>query len=75
MLQECFHNPDMELYQNHTLDHMSTLWENWRSNLNVKNVKPCKTRADALKNVPGGMDCKDWEWLVTNKFLDKKFLV
>lgn len=54
---------------------MSTLWSAWRSRLYTVYVKPCKTRIDALKNIPPVMNKEDWEWLVTNRYLTEKFLV
>ncbi|XP_044510473.1 uncharacterized protein LOC123228997 [Mangifera indica] len=51
---------------------MNTLWVNWRSCLNAKYVKPCKTVAEALKNKPEGMEKEDWEWL-TKHFFTKDF--
>lgn len=65
----------MELFREHTLDHMGALWTAWRSSLNAKYVKNCKTKAEVLKNVPEEMDAKDWEWLVSNKFLSEEFQV
>lgn len=64
----------MELYRDYTLEHMNTLWVNWRSCLNAKYVKPCKTVAEALKNKPEGMEKEDWEWL-TKHFFTKDFQV
>ncbi|XP_073306719.1 uncharacterized protein [Primulina huaijiensis] len=73
MLQECFFSPSIELYREHTLEHMGALWTAWRSSLNVDYVRPCKTKAEVLKNVPQGFNSKEWDWLVTNKFLTDEF--
>ncbi|KAG6500940.1 hypothetical protein ZIOFF_040802 [Zingiber officinale] len=73
VLQECFFNSNIELYREHTLEHMSALWTAWKSSLNVNYVRPCKTKAEVLKNVPQGFNAKEWEWLVTNKFLTDEF--
>ena len=54
---------------------MGALWTCWRSSLNVKYVRPCKTKTEALKNVPHGITAQDWEWLVINKFLTEQFQV
>lgn len=75
MLQECFFNPSIELYREHTLEHMGALWAAWRSSLNVDYVRPCKTKGEVIKNVPQGFNANDWEWLVTNKFLTDEFQV
>ena len=75
LLQECFYHPNLELYREQTLEHMGGLWTAWRSSLNINYVRPCKTKIEALKNVPQGMDVKDWEWLVTKKFLTEEFQV
>ncbi|XP_057796375.1 uncharacterized protein LOC131012436 isoform X2 [Salvia miltiorrhiza] len=72
-VKECFSNPNIELYREHTLEHMSVLWGAWRSKLYADHVKPYKNKINALKKVPRGMNDKDWEWLVTNKFLTKEF--
>ncbi|XP_073048428.1 uncharacterized protein [Primulina eburnea] len=52
---------------------MGDLWTAWRSSLNVDYVRPCKTKAEVLKNVPKGFNAKEWDWLVTNKFLTDEF--
>ncbi|XP_073315707.1 uncharacterized protein [Primulina huaijiensis] len=72
-VKECFFSPSIELYREHTLEHMGALWTAWRSSLNVDYVRPCKTKAEVLKNVPQGFNAKEWDWLVTNKFLTDEF--
>nr|GMD54306.1 uncharacterized protein LOC110657485 [Ipomoea batatas] len=72
-VKECFDNPNIELYRDDTLEHLCTLWTNWRSLLNVKFVRPYKSKVEALKNVPSGVNVEDWKWLVTNKFMTEKF--
>nr|GLL16865.1 uncharacterized protein LOC110673961 [Ipomoea trifida] len=72
-VKECFDNPNIELYRDDTLEHLCTLWTNWRSLLNVKFVRPDKSKVEALKNVPSGVNVEDWKWLVTNKFMTEKF--
>ncbi|XP_073051570.1 uncharacterized protein [Primulina eburnea] len=72
-VKECFFSPNIELYREHTLEHMGALWTAWRSSLNVDYVRPCKTKAEVLKNVPQGFNAKEWDWLVTNKFLTDEF--
>nr|GMC91208.1 uncharacterized protein LOC109183344 [Ipomoea batatas] len=72
-VKECFDNPNIELYCDDTLEHMCTLWTNWRSLLNVKFVRPCKSKIEALKSAPPGVNVEDWKWLVTNKFMTEKF--
>ncbi|XP_052184492.1 uncharacterized protein LOC127796400 isoform X3 [Diospyros lotus] len=72
-IKEKFENPDIELYRDHTLEHMNVLWSNWRSSLNTMYVKPCKTVAEALKNKPQSMDKEDWEWLLIKHFLTEDF--
>ncbi|KAH6780959.1 hypothetical protein C2S52_012196 [Perilla frutescens var. hirtella] len=73
VLKECFSHPDIELFREHTLEHMGALWTAWRSSLNARYVKNCKNKTEILKNVPDGMSAKDWEWLVTNKFLTDEY--
>ncbi|XP_073288427.1 uncharacterized protein, partial [Primulina huaijiensis] len=72
-VKECFFSHSIELYREHTLEHMGALWTAWRSSLNVDYVRPCKTKAEVLKNVPQGFNAKEWDWLVTNKFLTDEF--
>ncbi|KAK9100472.1 hypothetical protein Scep_023902 [Stephania cephalantha] len=72
-VKECLYNSDIEAYNDATIKHMGSLWEKWRSKLNVDYVRPCKSREEAVRNVPEDMDPHDWEWLVNNKYLTAKF--
>ncbi|KAH0765098.1 hypothetical protein KY285_000969 [Solanum tuberosum] len=57
--------------RDNVLQHMRKLWNNWRGSLH-KNVKS-KSLHKVLKDVPMGVDKSDWEWLVKEHFLSKKF--
>ncbi|CAH9125367.1 unnamed protein product [Cuscuta epithymum] len=72
-VKECFHNPNIDLYREETLENMCTLWTAWRSVLNVNFVKPCNSLGEAIENVPKGVVAEDWEWLVTKKFMTAEF--
>lgn len=43
-VKECFSNPNIELYREHTLDHMGALWTTWRSSLNAMYVINAKLK-------------------------------
>ncbi|CAH9105716.1 unnamed protein product [Cuscuta epithymum] len=73
-VKECFHNPNIDLYRDETLEHMHSLWTAWRSSLNVNFVKPCKNISEATNNVPKGVLGEDWKWLVHKKFMTEEFL-
>ncbi|MCD7459550.1 hypothetical protein HAX54_041246 [Datura stramonium] len=66
-----FVSEDMNDHNEHDLQHIRRLWNNWRGSFH-KNMKS-KPFHDALKNVPKGVDTSDWEWLVKEHFLSAKF--
>ncbi|KAH0724859.1 hypothetical protein KY284_000724 [Solanum tuberosum] len=68
---EKFDSDDMIGHRDHVLKHMRRLWNNWRGSLHM-NVKS-KPLREVLKKVPEGVDKSDWEWLVKEHFLSKKF--
>lgn len=45
----------------HILGWMKELWNKWRGYLHSKYVKD-KSIQQSLKNVPKGVDKKEWEW-------------
>ncbi|KAK9158644.1 hypothetical protein Scep_005218 [Stephania cephalantha] len=63
-VKECFYNSDIETYEDTTIKHMGSLWEKWRSKLNLDYVRLCKSRDEVVRNVPEDVDPHDWEWLV-----------
>ncbi|KAH0660474.1 hypothetical protein KY289_029222 [Solanum tuberosum] len=68
---EKFDSDDMIGHRDHVLKHMRRLWNNWKGSLHM-NVKS-KPLREVLKDVPEGVDKSDWEWLVKEHFLSKKF--
>jgi hypothetical protein len=70
---EKFMSDDIELYRQHTLDHMKELWAKWRARLHTDYVKTCETLEEAATNVPPGVNEIDWEWLVLEHFSCEKF--
>uniref|UniRef100_M1DDV9 Transposon protein, CACTA, En/Spm sub-class n=1 Tax=Solanum tuberosum TaxID=4113 RepID=M1DDV9_SOLTU len=68
---EKFDSDDMNGHRYHVLKHMRRLWNNWRGSLHMNaKSKPLK---ELLKDVPQGVDMSDWECLVKEHFLTKKF--
>ncbi|CAI0400370.1 unnamed protein product [Linum tenue] len=72
-VKEKFTNPEMEAYRGHIFKKMVKAWTNYRSDLNLKYVKPCQSLEDAIENVPCGIQKDDWEWLVTEHYLTEEF--
>ncbi|KAH0728694.1 hypothetical protein KY284_004559 [Solanum tuberosum] len=70
-ITEKFDSDDMIGHRDHVLKHMRRLWNNWRGSLHM-NLKS-KPLREVLKDVPEGVDKSDWEWLVKEHFLSKKF--
>ncbi|XP_049399775.1 uncharacterized protein LOC125863826 [Solanum stenotomum] len=70
-LLEKFDYDNMNDQRDNVLQHMRKLWNNWRGSLH-KNMKS-KSLHEVLKDVPIGVDKSDWEWLVKEHFLSKKF--
>ncbi|KAH0664072.1 hypothetical protein KY284_029003 [Solanum tuberosum] len=68
---EKFDSDDMIGHRDHVLKHIRRLWNNWKGSLHM-NVKS-KPLREVLKDVPEGVDKSDWEWLVKEHFLSKKF--
>ncbi|XP_033512941.1 uncharacterized protein [Nicotiana tomentosiformis] len=62
----------MDIHRNHILGWMKELWNKWRGQLHAKYVKG-KPIQEALKNVPKGVDKKQWEWLVKEYFSTESF--
>ncbi|KAG5578662.1 hypothetical protein H5410_058796 [Solanum commersonii] len=50
---------------------MNALWNKWRGHLHEKYVKN-KPIQQSLKNVPRGVDKKEWEWLVKENFASER---
>ncbi|PHT86131.1 hypothetical protein T459_08237 [Capsicum annuum] len=59
-------------HREHILRWMNELWNKWRGYLYVKYVKN-NSLPQALKNMPNGIDKKEWEWLVKEHFSFKSF--
>ncbi|OIT25773.1 hypothetical protein A4A49_53221 [Nicotiana attenuata] len=67
-----FESDDMDIHRNHILGWMKELWNKWRGQLHAKYVKG-KPIQEALKNVPKGVDKKQWGWLVKEHFATESF--
>ncbi|MCD7468281.1 hypothetical protein HAX54_006317 [Datura stramonium] len=65
-----FVSEDMNDHEEHVLQHMRRLWNNWRGLLH-KNLK--SKNCDSLTNVPKGVEKRDFEWLVKEHLLSEKF--
>ncbi|CAN1755643.1 hypothetical protein LINPERHAP1_LOCUS5806 [Linum perenne] len=71
-MQENFQSDDMESNRANTLKHMRSLWNKWRSTLNVKYVGN-RSEEDAVKNLPPMWNKEDWEWCVKNVFMSEEY--
>nr|XP_009760152.1 PREDICTED: uncharacterized protein LOC104212548 isoform X4 [Nicotiana sylvestris] len=71
-VKDKFESDDMDIHRNHILGWMKELWNKWRGQLHAKYVKG-KPIQEALKNVPKGVDKKQWEWLVKEHFATESF--
>ncbi|KAH0638957.1 hypothetical protein KY285_035543 [Solanum tuberosum] len=67
-----FESVDMNDHRDHILGWMNELWNKWRGHLHAKYVKD-KPIQQSLKNVPRGVDKKEWEWLVKEHFASESF--
>ncbi|XP_059311812.1 uncharacterized protein LOC132063250 isoform X2 [Lycium ferocissimum] len=67
-----FESDDMDIHRDHILRWMKELWNKWRGKLHETYVKG-KPIQEALKNVPKGVDKKQWEWLVKEHFFTESF--
>ena len=53
---------------------MNDLWDKWRGYLHAKHVKD-KPIQQSPKNIPRGIDKKEWKWLVKEHFTSESFQV
>jgi len=60
--------------RDHIFGWMNELWNKWRGHLHAKYVKD-KPIQQSLKNIPRGVDKKEWEWLVKEHFTSESFQV
>ncbi|KAH0710852.1 hypothetical protein KY284_012279 [Solanum tuberosum] len=63
---------DMNDHRDHIFGWMNELWNKWRGHLHAKYVKD-KPIQQSLKNIPRGVDKKEWEWLVKEHFTSESF--
>ncbi|KAH0765230.1 hypothetical protein KY285_001101 [Solanum tuberosum] len=63
---------DMNDHRDHILGWMNELWNKWRGHLHAKYVKD-KPIQQSLRNIPRGVDKKEWEWLVKEHFASESF--
>ncbi|XP_016500811.1 uncharacterized protein LOC107819238 [Nicotiana tabacum] len=71
-IEDKFESVDMNDHRDHIFLWMKELWNKWRGHLHAKYVKD-KPIQQALKNIPKGVDKKEWEWLVKEHFSSKSF--
>ncbi|WMV07989.1 hypothetical protein MTR67_001374 [Solanum verrucosum] len=67
-----FESVDMNDHRDHILRWMNELWNKWRGHLHAKYVKD-KPIQQSLRNIPRGVDKKEWEWLVKKHFASESF--
>ncbi|XP_055827968.1 uncharacterized protein LOC129896154 [Solanum dulcamara] len=63
---------DINDHRDHIFGWMNEVWNKWRGYLHATYVKN-KPIVQALKNIPKGVDKKEWEWLVKEHFFSKSF--
>ncbi|KAH0728076.1 hypothetical protein KY284_003941 [Solanum tuberosum] len=74
VVKDKFDSDDMNSHRDHVLGWMKELWNKWRGQLHANYVKG-KPIQEALKNIPKGVEKKQWEWLVKEHFTSKDFHV
>ncbi|KAH0757299.1 hypothetical protein KY290_020792 [Solanum tuberosum] len=62
VVRDKFDSDDMNSHRDHVLGWIKKLWNKWRGQLHEKYVKG-KPIQEALKNMPKGVENKQWEWL------------
>ncbi|KAH0706119.1 hypothetical protein KY285_010644 [Solanum tuberosum] len=67
-----FESVDLNDYHDHIFGWMNELWNKWRGYLHATYVKN-KPIVQALKNIPKGVEKKEWEWLVKEHFCSESF--
>nr|XP_009801296.1 PREDICTED: uncharacterized protein LOC104247059 isoform X1 [Nicotiana sylvestris]XP_009801297.1 PREDICTED: uncharacterized protein LOC104247059 isoform X2 [Nicotiana sylvestris]XP_009801298.1 PREDICTED: uncharacterized protein LOC104247059 isoform X2 [Nicotiana sylvestris] len=71
-VEDKFESDDMDIHRDHILSWMKELWNKWRGQFHAKYVKG-KPIQEALRNVPKGVDKKQWEWLIKEHFSSESF--
>ncbi|KAH0725406.1 hypothetical protein KY284_001271 [Solanum tuberosum] len=69
-----FESVDLNDHRDHIFGWMNELWNKWRGYLHVTYVKN-KPIVQALKNIPKGVEKKEWEWLVKEHFCSESFQI
>ncbi|XP_049349488.1 uncharacterized protein LOC125814082 [Solanum verrucosum] len=67
-----FESVDLNDHRDHIFGWMNELWNKWRGYLHATYVKN-KPIVQALKNIPKGVEKKEWEWLVKEYFFSESF--
>ncbi|KAH0633430.1 hypothetical protein KY284_036216 [Solanum tuberosum] len=67
-----FESVDMSDHRDDILRWMNELWNKWRGHLHAKYMKD-KLIQQSLRNIPRGVDKKEWEWLVKEHFASESF--
>ncbi|XP_060211324.1 uncharacterized protein LOC132638479 [Lycium barbarum] len=71
-VEDKFESVDMNDHRDHIFEWMKELWNKWRGYLHANYVKN-KPIQQALKNIPKGVDKKEWECLVKEHFTSESF--
>ncbi|WMV09400.1 hypothetical protein MTR67_002785 [Solanum verrucosum] len=71
-LKDKFESVDLNDHRDHIFGWMNELWNKWRGYLHATYVKN-KPIVQALKNIPKGVEKKEWEWLVKEHFCFESF--
>ncbi|XP_060171175.1 uncharacterized protein LOC132602238 isoform X2 [Lycium barbarum] len=71
-VEDKFESVDMNDHRYHILEWMKELWNKWRGYLYANYMKN-KPIQQALKNIPKGVDTKEWECLVKEHFTSESF--
>ena len=76
MFQDKFDAEDIKNYQDATMRHMKTRWEDWRYKINVSKIRPHNGDLEGIRaNKPKEMTQEDWKWLLHNHYFTDIFQV
>ncbi|KAH0712295.1 hypothetical protein KY289_008254 [Solanum tuberosum] len=73
-IEDKFESVDFNDHRDHIFGWMNELWNKWRGYLHATYVKN-KPIAQALNNIPKGVEKKEWEWLVKEHFSSESFQI
>ncbi|KAH0682797.1 hypothetical protein KY290_021384 [Solanum tuberosum] len=73
-IEDKFESVYFDDHDDHIFGWMNELWNKWTGYLHTTYVK-IKPIVHALKNIPKGVEKKEWEWLVKEHFFSKSIQV